>query len=200
MHANPFLRHISSLAVAPCSELAILAHANALSSFRPGSGPHLTSRISYLTFKDNSMPAPQSFKSHTRWDPLFHFFIMPLLLANVIVVGVCIVRSHQHFGFHAIWSILIAVVLLLLAFKARTYALQVQDRVIRLEEKSRLASLVSASELIELESLTMRQYIGLRFASNPELPDLARRAIREKLTERQIKEAISSWRADNDRV
>jgi hypothetical protein len=146
------------------------------------------------------MAATQSFKSHTRWDPLFHFFIMPLLLANVIVVGVCIARSHQHIGFHAVWSILIAVVLMLLALKARMYALRNQDRVIRLEEKLRLASLVSASELIELDSLTMRQYIGLRFASNPELPDLARRAIREKLTEKQIKEAIASWRADNDRI
>jgi len=54
--------------------------------------------------------------------------------------------------------------------------------------------------MAELESLTMRQYIGLRFASNPELPALARRAIREKLTEKQIKEAIVSWRADNDRI
>jgi len=80
------------------------------------------------------------------------------------------------------------------------YALRDQDRIIRLEERLRLASLVSASELIELDSLTMRQYIGLRFASNPELPDLARRAIREKLTEKQIKQAIVSWRADNDRV
>ena len=63
-----------------------------------------------------------------------------------------------------------------------------------------IASLVSASELVELESLTLRQYIGLRFASNPELPALARRAIREKLTEKQIKEAIVSWRPDNDRI
>jgi hypothetical protein len=76
----------------------------------------------------------------------------------------------------------------------------VQDRVIRLEEKHRLAALVSASELIELESLTIKQYVALRFASNAELPDLARRAIRENLTPKQIKEAITSWRPDYDRV
>jgi len=146
------------------------------------------------------MAATQSFKSHTRWDPIFHFFILPILLANIIVVGIRIAHSHHPFGFHSIWLILVAVALFMVAGKSRGYALKNQDRIIRLEERLRLASLVSASELIELESLTLRQYIGLRFASNPELPDLARRAIREKLSEKQIKEAISSWRADNDRI
>ncbi len=146
------------------------------------------------------MAATQSFKSHTRWDPIFHFFIMPLLLANVIYSGIFFAHHRAYFGYAGIWFVLIAVVLMVLALKARMYSLKVQDRVIRTEEKLRLASLVSASELIELDSLTMRQYIGLRFASNPELPDLARRAIREKLTEKQIKEAIASWRADNDRI
>jgi len=84
--------------------------------------------------------------------------------------------------------------------KMRSYSLKVQDRVIRLEEKVRLASLVSASELAELESLTIAQYVALRFASNPELPELARRAVREKLTRKQIKEAIKSWRPDEYRV
>jgi len=146
------------------------------------------------------MAQPQSFKNHTRWDPIFHFFILPILLANIIVVGIRIAHSHHPFGFHSIWLILVAVALFMVAGKSRGYALKNQDRIIRLEERLRLASLVSASELIELESLTLRQYIGLRFASNPELPDLARRAIREKLSEKQIKEAISSWRADNDRI
>jgi len=146
------------------------------------------------------MAETQSFKNHTRWDPVFHFFIAPLLLANIIVVGIHIARSHHAFGFHSAWSILIAVALLLLALKARMYALRDQDRIIRLEERLRLASMIPAEQMAELESLTMRQYIGLRFASNPELPALARRAIREKLTEKQIKEAIVSWRADNDRV
>jgi len=146
------------------------------------------------------MATTQSFKSHTRWDPAFHFFIVPLLLANIIYSGIFFSHHRAFFGYAGIWFVLIAIVLLLLALKARMYALGVQDRVIRVEERLRIASLVSASELIELESLAMRQYIGLRFASNPELPDLARRAIREKLTEKQIKAAIASWRPDNDRI
>ena len=146
------------------------------------------------------MPAPQSFKNHTRWDPVFHFFIAPILLLNIIATGFW---YHNHRADHVhsgMWLILISVVLFLLALKARTYALKVQDRAIRIEERMRLASLVSPSELIEVESLTMRQYVALRFASNAELPDLARRAVREKLSEKQIKESIVSWRADDYRV
>jgi hypothetical protein len=146
------------------------------------------------------MADAQNFKNHTRWVPIYHFFTIPILLANIIVVGVRIAHSHHPFGFHSIWMILVAVALFILALKARLFALGAQDRVIRLEERLRLQSLVSASELTELESLTMRQYIALRFASNTELPDLARRAIREKLSEKQIKEAVVSWRADNDRI
>lgn len=146
------------------------------------------------------MPAPQSFKNHTRWDPVFHFFIAPILLLNIIATGFW---YHNHRADHVhsgMWLILISVVLFLLALKARTYALKVQDRAIRIEERMRLASMVSPSELIEIESLTMRQYVALRFASNAELPDLARRAVREKLSEKQIKESIVSWRPDNDRL
>jgi len=146
------------------------------------------------------MAATQSFKSHTRWDPIYHFFTIPILLANVIIVGVAVARSHNAIGFASIWSVVFAIAVFLVALKARLYALGAQDRVIRLEERLRLASMIPAEQMAELESLTMRQYIGLRFASNPELPALARRAIREKLTEKQIKEAIVSWRADNDRI
>jgi hypothetical protein len=149
---------------------------------------------------ESPMSAPQSYKNHTRWDPIVHFFVFPVLLLNIVFTGWWYGRHfHEHVHSGA-WLILVAVALFLLAGKARGYALKVQDRVIRLEERARLAQLATESELIELESLTMQQYIGLRFASNAELPDLARRAVREKLTLKQIKEAIVSWRPDNDRV
>lgn len=146
------------------------------------------------------MAAPQSFKNHGRFDPLFHFFIAPLCLINVVVVFLW----YWHHRYEAVhigpWAVLMSVVLLLLVTKVRSYALRDQDRIIRLEERLRLASLLSAGELAEVSSLTTRQLIGLRFASDPELPELARRAVRENLTEKQIKQAIVAWRADNERV
>jgi hypothetical protein len=146
------------------------------------------------------MSQPQNYKNHSRFDPMFHFFLVPIMLLNIAVsITYCVHHFAQH-RHMAPWYIVMSVALFLLTGMTRGYALKAQDRIIRLEEKLRLAALVSPSELAELDSLTMRQYIALRFASNPELPELARRAIREKLTAKQIKEAIVAWRADNDRI
>lgn len=144
--------------------------------------------------------AEQNLKNHTRLDPAFHFFILPVLLFNIPIVGYWYYRHYIYYRHIGAWMIVVSLALLVLAFTVRIYSLKVQDRVIRIEEKHRIAALVSASELVELESLTIRQYVALRFASNVELPALARRAVRENLTSKQIKESIVSWRADEERV
>jgi hypothetical protein len=146
------------------------------------------------------MPAPQSSKNHTRWDPAFHFVIIPLLLINLIFsIVVAVHYGGRGWHLHG-WWIVMSVVLILMAGRARDSALKAQDRVIRLEERMRLAALVTPSELIELQSLTTKQLIALRFASDVELPGLARRAVRENLAPKQIKESIVSWRPDYERV
>ena len=83
---------------------------------------------------------------------------------------------------------------------ARETALRVQDRLIRLEEQLRLADLVDEDHLELVEALTVKQYIALRFASDAEVPALAQRAVAENLTQKQIKEAIVTWRPDNYRA
>ncbi len=146
------------------------------------------------------MAQPQSYEHHTRLDPLVHLSTVPVLFINLglsIAYTVKHYRQHVHLG---PWWIVMSVTLIVMNVAARAAALRAQDRVIRLEEKLRLASLVSSHELAELDSLTMQQYIALRFASNPELPELAQRAIRENLTAKQIKQSIKYWRADNYRV
>jgi len=146
------------------------------------------------------VPQPQNYENHGRLHPLFHFFLLPVTLLNIAAsITYCVhhYAQHQHM---APWYIVMSVTLFMLTGTARGYALKVQDRIIRLEEKVRIASLVSPSELVELESLTRKQYVALRFASNPELPELARRAVRENLSQKQIKQAIVAWRADHDRI
>jgi cell division protein ZapA (FtsZ GTPase activity inhibitor) len=125
---------------------------------------------------------------------------MPLLLINLVLSIVETVRHWPHDPILHLWWIVMSLVFILMNGAARMAALRAQNRVIRLEEKIRMATLFTPQELVELESLTMQQLIALRFASNPELLGLARRAVREKLEPKQIKEAIVSWRPDYDRV
>lgn len=146
------------------------------------------------------MAQAQSYENHARYDPLFHYTLLPILVLNLVFAILYAVKHHAQHVHLSIWWIVLSLTFILMAGRARGAALQVQDRVIRLEEKLRLSQLASPSELAELDSLTIDQYIGLRFASNPEVVELARRAVREKLTRKQIKQNVKSWRADNDRA
>jgi hypothetical protein len=146
------------------------------------------------------MAQTQDFKNHARWDPAYHFVAAPIFLLNFFFSIAYVARHYPDHARLGAWWIVMSVALMVLLVKVRSYAAKVQDRVIRLEEKLRLLQVCSPEELVELESLTVGQYVSLRFASNPELPELARRAVRENLTRKQIKENIKVWRADNDRV
>jgi hypothetical protein len=139
----------------------------------------------------------QSFANHTRLDPPFHLFLLPLGLVAIILSVIRIIRDP---GIGSILLVVLAVGFVMIAAKTRGYALKVQDRVIRLEERLRLAMLMPEAGRARIEELTESQLIALRFASDAELPGLAMRALNEGLTNKQIKTAIQSWRGDYFRV
>jgi hypothetical protein len=139
----------------------------------------------------------QTKENHARLDPAFHFFLAPLLLVLSLW---CIVHAIRHPGTEAVILALLAIAGFLNAFKTRSYALKVQDRVIRLEERLRLATVLPPAAQGQCAQLTEAQLIALRFASDSELATLAERATREKLTGKQIKAAIQAWRPDYWRV
>lgn len=146
----------------------------------------------------------QSYANHTRLDPPFHFFLLPVFIFTVIMALIHFFRhmghSSLHGNIHSFLMIIVAVAALVLAFKTRLYALKVQDRVIRLEERLRLIQLLPEPLRSRIPELTEDQLCGLRFASDGELAKLTERALSEKLSRKQIKQAIQNWRPDYWRV
>jgi hypothetical protein len=141
--------------------------------------------------------SPQSFANHARTDPAYHFLLTALVFAAFILSIIVLVR---HPDLEATALIVLVLALLVNSALTRTYPLKVQDRVIRLEERLRLALLLPEAERPRIKDLTGSQLVGLRFASDDELPELAMRALNEGLTGKQIKGAILSWREDHTRV
>ena len=140
----------------------------------------------------------QNFKNHARYVPLFHFFGLPVLIMNA--VG-CLSRAFSRPAWETVMAALVAVALVVLFVYVRSFALRVQDRVIRLEMRLRLRELLPADLQLRIPEFTMAQLVSLRFASDRELPALARRVLDERLQDRKaIKRLITDWEADNLRA
>ncbi len=140
----------------------------------------------------------QNYSNHTRWYPLFHFVIVPLLLLNLIehIVRIFTAPNADARLEQIFWSIF-SFTLILLALAARLMALKVQDRVIRLEERLRYRDLLSAELAAKAAELPVRQIIALRFASDAEIGGLVERVLSGELSsQKEIKLAIKQWRGD----
>jgi hypothetical protein len=144
------------------------------------------------------MSEVQNFKNHARLVPAFHFFVAPVFLLDIVWSIVRVVRS---FSFGTIVSLLVAIALFLLAFTARIFALTVQDRVIRLEMRLRMQQTLPPDLTPRIPEFSVAQLVALRFASDAELPNLARKVLQEKLTERKaIKAMVRNWQPDHLRA
>jgi hypothetical protein len=144
-----------------------------------------------------SKAVPQTRENHVQLDPLFHFFLAP---GGLLLLIWAIVNLIRHPSSESVFLTALALLLFVLTFKTRVYSLKVQDRIIRLEERLRLASLLEAPLCERIAELTESQLIALRFASDAEASDLAVRALNEKLDRKGIKAAIQRWRPDYFRV
>ena len=141
---------------------------------------------------------PQTYENHARLVVGYHVVALTILFVNLLWrLYVAVAR----FSVDAVISLLLAVGLVLLWIYPRVFALTVQDRVIRLEMRLRLARLLPPDLAGEVEAFTLDQLIGLRFASDAELPSLARRVLADRITDRKaIKKMVKDWQADHLRV
>lgn len=141
---------------------------------------------------------PQNYKNHGKFVPLYHFVASMLVIINFVW---SIYKVIADFSWDRMIYMLLATAIFILTYYMRTFALAVQDRVIRLEERLRFARLFPEDIQSSVNDFTIDQYIGLRFASDDELPDLARKVKDENITNRQdVKKLVKNWRADYQRA
>ncbi len=139
--------------------------------------------------------AEQNFASHVRFVPPFHFFAVPVLVINFFW---SLYRLKQlGISFEGVFGVILAAALVVAILEVRLFALTVQDRVIRMEERLRYERILPEELRWRAEELTVGQFVSLRFASDEELPQLMRKVLDEKLTGRKaIKQLIKNWRPD----
>lgn len=138
--------------------------------------------------------SPQNLSNHARYVPGYHFVLAAMLLV-VLVVQLYYLATRPGLGTFV--GVLYPVSLILVFWYMRAFAVTVQDRVIRLEERLRMASLLPPELRPRINEFTPVQLVALRFASDAELPALARRVLEERIADQKvIKGMIKEWRAD----
>jgi len=141
---------------------------------------------------------PQGFASHRRWVPLYHFVALPILFAYFVYTVVGAIRDPS---VATIYLSLAAFAIATVGFYARGFALKVQDRVICLEERFRMERVLPDDLKARSGEFSTRQLVGLRFASDGELPALARKVLDEKIERSDdIKKQVKEWRPDHRRA
>lgn len=138
---------------------------------------------------------PQNLQNHARFVPPFHFFVLPVFLINLVGSVVRLFRMGITYG--SVMNLLMALAFITLALTARIFALTVQDRVIRLEMRLRLAEILPIDLRPRIPEFTVAQLVSMRFASDAELPAIARKVLDERLNDRKaIKQLVKNWQAD----
>ena len=140
---------------------------------------------------------PQTYANHRRYDPAIHVFTFGVLSISFLLTVWRTVRSPSLENF---WWVVVAAAAIVLLFKVRGYALKVQDRIIRLEERLRLEKLLSETLRGQIGDVSVGPLIGLRFAPDGEVEELVRQALEEQLSGEEIKKRIKVWRPDTFRV
>jgi hypothetical protein len=140
---------------------------------------------------------PQTYANHAKVVPAYHYFTFGLVAAYWIYGAYLVVTAPS---VPTAMALVAASALLMVTFWARIFALRVQDRVIRLEMHLRMLS-VAPDLSPRFGEFTVDQLCALRFASDPELPELARKVLADKLGDRAaIKKMIRDWQPDLVRV
>jgi len=146
----------------------------------------------------------QNYSNHSRYVPAFHLFtgtlVILVLIYRLFEIGKVLMLSHHsfsHFLYYFAVPLSVSVILLMLFWYSRQFALRAQDRAIRAEESLRYYILTGKA--ID-RRITMSQIIALRFAGDDEMVSLTQQAAEKNMSNDEIKKAIKNWRPDNHRA
>lgn len=140
----------------------------------------------------------QTYATHVRWHPPFHFVLSPILFLHLIYT---IWKLYQEPGFDRAEQVMLAIGLFILGALVRINPLKAQDRIILLEEKLRYQKILPAELAARAESIPPRFIVALRFASDEELSGLVTQVLDGKFEKPgDVKKAVKNWRGDYFRV
>jgi hypothetical protein len=139
----------------------------------------------------------QSLENHVKIVPPYHVLLFAILAINLLWSVWDLIKSPSA---HSAWALVMGIAWLIVFALLRGWPLKVQDRLIRLEERLRLAEILPEDLRGRTGELTVRQLVSLRFASDEELTDLVRQVLDGGLDAKEIKKQIKNWRADHQRV
>jgi hypothetical protein len=136
----------------------------------------------------------QTYKTHARLLPPFHFFVLPVLLINVLDA---LLQFWRVPASGPAFQVVLAAALLTLGVLSRNQVLTVQDRIIRLEMRLRLRQVLPTELQQRINELSVRQLVALRFAGDAELPGLVREVLDGRITtSKEIKLRVREWQPD----
>ena len=143
----------------------------------------------------------QSYANHAKFVPLYHGVLSGLIVLAFLGSLLNLYRRFMqapHVGrLSAELITLITVAMLIQFLLSRVFPLKAQDRAIRAEEN--LRHFVLTGKLLD-PRLGVKQIVALRFASDAEFEELARRAAAENFSPDMIKKSVRVWRADHYRL
>ena len=141
---------------------------------------------------------PLSYKTHRAYDPLYHFFVIPVLGINVLLAAYFVYRRPVLLN---VWALIFAIALVALCWRVRYFPLRIQDRLIRLEETLRLQRVLPDELRSKIDEISTRELIALRFCADEELPEHVRAIYAgDYRGGENVKSRIKSWRPDPHRI
>lgn len=144
------------------------------------------------------MPETLNYKTHRAYDPLYHFFVLPVLGIQVLISLYFLYRRPALLN---VWAVIFGLALAGLAWRVRFFPLRLQDRLIRLEEMLRLERVLPADLRAGISGLSTGDLIALRFCTDDELPEHVRAIYAGEYKGREaIKSRIKTWRPDPHRI